>query len=128
MKPAPPVTTVLGIQQIPNPKSEIRNQKSQILVGDSTLEDAADEREPHDLQVERDRPVLNVIEVVLDPLLERGVAPPAVDLRPAGDAGFHFVTQHVLRNAMLELLDEERTLGTGADDGHVALQDVPELG
>src|SRR5687767_10090536 len=84
MKPAPPVTTVLGIQQIPNPKSEIRNQKSQILVGDSTLEDAADEREPHDLQVERDRPVLNVIEVVLDPLLERGVAPPAVDLRPAG--------------------------------------------
>ena len=49
-------------------------------------EDAAHQRQPHDLQVERHRPVLDVVEVVLDALLERRVAAPAVDLRPAGDA------------------------------------------
>src|SRR5918995_7019793 len=47
----------------------------------------ANQRKPHDLDVERDRPVLDVIQVVFDALLERRVAPPAVDLRPAGDAG-----------------------------------------
>ena len=50
------------------------------------VEEAAEQREPHDLQVEAHRPVLDVVQVVLDPLLERRVAAPAVDLRPAGDA------------------------------------------
>ncbi len=39
--------------------------------------------EPHDLEIERQRPVLDVVEVELDALLERRVAAPAVDLRPA---------------------------------------------
>src|SRR5574339_519461 len=64
MKPAAPVTTVLGI---------------------GTLEEATDDREPHDFQIERHRPVLDVIQVVLDALFERGVAAPAVHLGPAGD-------------------------------------------
>ena len=55
-------------------------------VRSGALEQTADEREPHDLEVERHRPVLDVVEVVLDALLERRVAAPAVDLRPAGDA------------------------------------------
>ena len=59
--------------------------------------------------------------------LERRVAAPAVDLRPAGQAGLHLVAQHVLRNAVLELLDEVRALGARADDRHVAPEDVPEL-
>src|SRR5436305_11460658 len=88
---------------------------------------AAHEREPHDLEIERDRPVLDVIEVVLDALLERRVAAPAVDLRPSSDAGLDLVAQHVLRDAVLELLDEERPLRTRADDRHVAAEDVPEL-
>src|SRR6185436_1395796 len=67
MKPAAPVMTVLGI----------------------ALEESSDECEPHDLQVERDRPVLDVIQVVFDPLLERGVASPPVDLGPAGDPRLH---------------------------------------
>ena len=41
--------------------------------------------------------------------------------------GLHLVTQHVLRDPVLELLDEVRPLGTRADDRHVAAQDVPEL-
>ena len=79
------------------------------------------------LRSSADRPVLDVVEVVLDALLERRVAAPAVDLRPAGDAGLHLVAQHVLRDPVLELLDEERPLGPRADDRHVAPQHVPEL-
>ena len=94
---------------------------------DSALKEPTHEREPDDLDVECDRPVLDVVQVVLEALFERRVAAPAVDLRPAGDAGLHLVAQHVLREAMLELLDEERALGTRTDDRHVAAQDVPEL-
>ena len=84
-------------------------------------------RQPHDLEVERDRPVLDVVEVVLDALLDRRVAAPAVDLRPAGQARAHLVAQHVLRDPLLELVDEERPLGPRADERHVAAQHVPEL-
>src|SRR5215475_12451709 len=91
------------------------------------VEEAPHEREPHDLQIEADRPVLDVVEVVFDALIERRVAAPAVHLRPAGQAGLHLVAEHVLRNAMLELLDEMRPFGPRTDDGHVAAQDVPEL-
>src|SRR5688572_33478231 len=75
MKPAAPVMTVLGMR---------------------TLEEAADDGEPHDFQVEGDRPVLKVIQVVFDPFFERRVAAPAVDHRPAGDAGLDLVAEHVL--------------------------------
>ena len=88
---------------------------------------AAQDGEPHDLEIERQRPVLDVVQVELDALFERRVAAPAVHLRPAGDAGLDLVPQHVLRDAVLELFDEERPLGPRADDGHVAAQHVPEL-
>src|SRR5687768_15200469 len=41
---------------------------------------------PENLEVELQGPVLDVVEVVLDPLLDRRVAAPAVHLRPTGDA------------------------------------------
>src|SRR5687767_3560135 len=109
MKPAAPVTTI------------------RMSVSHVALEQAAEDGQPHDFQIQGYGPVLDVIEVVLDALLERGVAAPAVDLRPAGDAGLHLVAQHVLRNAVLELLDEERPLRARTDDRHIALQHVPEL-
>src|SRR5262249_32108227 len=62
MKPAAPVTT------------------TRCLVG-MLVEEPAEQREPHDLEVEAHRPVLDVVEVVLDALLDRGVPPPAVHLR-----------------------------------------------
>ena len=80
------------------------------------LEKAFDERQPHDLQVEPDRPVLDVVQVVLDPLFDRRVAAPAVDLRPAGDSGLYLVAQHVLRDLVLELLDKQRPLGPRPHD------------
>src|SRR5262245_32232832 len=52
---------------------------------------AAPDREPEDSQVEPDRPVRNVVQVAFQPAAERGVAPPAIDLCPAGHAGFHLM-------------------------------------
>src|SRR5215475_134289 len=87
------------------------------------VEEAFDDREPDDFQVETDGPILDVVEVVLNPLVERRVAAPAVHLRPAGHAGFHLVAQHVLRNAVLELLDEMRPLRPRTDNRHVSAKD-----
>src|SRR6267142_1782776 len=103
MKPAAPVMTTWG------------------LVG-MLVEEASYEGEPHDLQIEPHRPVLDVIQVVLDPLFDRRVAAPAVHLRPAGDARLHLVAQHVLRDSVLELGDEVRALRTRTDDRHLAAQ------
>src|SRR6185503_9692195 len=63
----------------------------------------------------------------LDALFNRRVAAPAVDLGPAGQAGAHLVAQHVLRDALLELMDEVRPLGPRTYQRHVAAQDVPQL-
>src|SRR5947209_19988221 len=69
----------------------------------------------------------DVIEVVHDTLLDARVAAPTVDLRPAGDARLHAVTEHVLRNLLAELIDEHRALGPRADEAHVAAEHVEEL-
>src|SRR5689334_21672905 len=110
MKPAAPVMTTRGNLRSGSVRCEHANQ-----------------RQPHDLDIESNRPVLDVIQIVLDSLLERRIAAPAVDLGPAGDAGLDLVAQHVLRDAVLELLDEERPLRSRSDDRHVALEHVPEL-
>src|SRR3954470_23566113 len=85
MNPAAPVMTALGMSE-----------------SEGVAMEAPHEREPHDLEVEADRPVLDVVEVVFDALLERRIAAPPVDLRPPGDAGLHLVPEHVLRDAVPE--------------------------
>src|SRR5436190_15718257 len=84
-------------------------------------------RHEQDLHVQHQRPVLDVVEVVLDAHADRGVAAPAVHLRPAGHAGAHFVAQHVLRELGAELLDELRALRPRPDHAHVAEEHVEEL-
>src|ERR1051325_2116696 len=58
-----------------------------------------DRRFQQDVEVEQHRPVLDVIEVELDALLDLlfivDLAAPAVDLRPAGDAGFDAVAREI---------------------------------
>src|SRR6266480_4084151 len=133
MKPAAPVMTILRRFMIsrggPSPRSTPlacgapsprAARGSQRLA----LENAAEERHPHDFQVERDGPVLDVVQVELDPFFERRVAAPSVYLSPAGNAGLHLVAQHVLREPMLELVDEERPLGPRADNRHITPQHV----
>src|SRR5918999_1003809 len=84
--------------------------------------------EQQDLQVEPERPVLDVVVVPLDPVRERRLAAQPVHLRPAGDTGLHAVAVLVTGHAPLEQLDELRPLGPRPDDAHLAPQDVEELG
>src|SRR5262249_12340338 len=86
------------------------------------------EGQDHDLHVERQGPVLDVVEVVLDALLERRVASEPVDLRPPREPRLDLVAQHILRDPRLELGDEDRALRPRADEAHLARQHVPELG
>src|SRR5436190_19645056 len=75
---------------------------TRFLVG-MFVEEAAQERQPHDLEIEAHRPVLDVVEVVFDALLDRGVAAPAVNLGPPRHPRLDLVAQHVLRDSVLEL-------------------------
>ena len=52
----------------------------------------------------------------------------SVDLRIAGEAGFDLEAQLEVREFFIILLGDLRALGPRADDAHVALEDVDELG
>src|SRR5439155_22750680 len=77
------------------------------------------ERLNEDLHVEEERPALDVVEIVFDPLLQRRSAAPAVHLRPAGHPRLDLVAEHVAGNPAPEVVDEDRTLGPRADEAHL---------
>src|SRR4051795_11213137 len=85
------------------------------------------ERHQQDLDVEPERPVLDVVVVPLDAVAERGLAAQAVNLGPAGDPGLDAVAVAVAVDVVLEQPGEVRTLGTWADQAHVALEHVQQL-
>src|SRR5207248_6167853 len=80
-------------------------------------------RSREDLQVEPGRAVLDVPDVELDPIVPRQACS-SVDLRPAGDAGPDVETPALSRRVALDLVRER---GAGADEAHVAADDVPQL-
>src|SRR5215470_9210543 len=92
------------------------------------VEEDADDGEPDDLEIEPEGPALDVLDVVLDALLERGVAAQAVDLGPTGDPRLHLVAEHVAGHGLAEPLDEDRPLRTRPHHAHLAAQHVDELG
>src|SRR5258706_8253567 len=112
----------LGAETGPSRRRSLDPDSVRVLV-----REAPAEREPEDLDVEADRPVLDVVEVVFDALGQARVPAPAVNLRPARDAAPHAVAEHVLRELLLEGAYELRPLGTRADERHVAHEDVHEL-
>src|SRR3954447_20079479 len=85
------------------------------------------ERHQQDLDVEPERPVLDVVVVPLGAVGERGLAAQAVNLGPAGDPGLDAVAVAVAVDVVLEQPGEVRTLGTWADQAHVALEHVQQL-
>src|SRR5262245_48569886 len=91
------------------------------------VDEAAEERQQNDPQIEPRRPVRDVVEVILNALPQRGVAAPAVDLRPAGDPRLDPMPGHVAGDAVRELLDEHRTFRARSYQAHVAEQNVDEL-
>src|SRR5690606_28098265 len=121
--PIPPPTTATARRTTP-PAPESRKTDASVGV---RMPHAAEQREHDDLEIQPERPVLDVVEVVLDALLEVGIAAPAVHLGPAGDPGLHHVLLHVLRHLLLELRDEHRPLRARPDDRHLALEHVDEL-
>src|SRR5436190_3608094 len=88
-----------------------------------------------DVEVEQHRPVLDVIEIELDTLLDLLVgvdfAAPAVDLRPAGDPGLDAVTCEIAVDGLVEQPALQFTLhGVRArpDQRKVALEhDIEQL-
>src|SRR5688572_20579264 len=86
-----------------------------------------EEGQQHDLEIEQEVPIFDVVEVAADARVEIGVAAVAVDLGPAGDARLDVVARVVVGDLLLEVADEFGALGARADEAHVALQDVPEL-
>src|SRR5947208_16442041 len=87
---------------------------------------AAEERArsaQQDLGVDAGRAALDVPEVELDALGPRE-SRAAVDLRPTGDAGLDVEAVALPVVVLLDLVAERRP---GADDRHLAADDVPEL-
>src|ERR1700731_2559567 len=88
-----------------------------------------------DVEIEQHRPVLDVVEVELDALLDFLLAvalpAPAVDLGPAGDAGLDPVTREIAVDGLVEQPALQLALHrvrTRADQRQVALEhDVEEL-
>src|SRR5580765_1826860 len=87
---------------------------------------AAEERErrpEQDLQVERGRAVLDVVDVELDPIVPRELGA-ASDLGQARDPRLHLEATTLEVRVALDLVTERRPR---PDDRHVATYDVPEL-
>src|SRR5262252_3630306 len=80
-----------------------------------------------DLQIEAQAPALDVVEIALDPSLDRRVAAPPVELGPPRNPRLHFVAEHVAGNPAPELLDEAGALRARPHEAHLALHDVEEL-
>ena len=59
-------------------------------------------RQEQDLEVEPERPVLDVVVVALDAVRHRGLAAQAVDLRPAGHAGLDAMAVGVAVDDLVE--------------------------
>lgn len=87
----------------------------------------AEEGFDDDFDVEAEGPVLEIEEVVGDSFLDTGVAPEAVHLGPARDAGFVEMAPHVAFDLVLELFDIMGAFGARADNAHVSGKDIEEL-
>src|SRR5712692_3869743 len=99
------------------------------LLSTPAQEDGFD-RQEHDQQIQTNRSVLDVEQVVLKFFARicDGAAVLVLDLRPSGEAGPHHVAHSVIGNLFREPLDEFRALGTRADECHIAFEHAPQLG
>ena len=81
----------------------------------------------NDLEIQREVPVLQVVEVIFDTFLDRRISSPPVDLGPARDPHFQGVTIVITGDFVQEFVDKVRALGPRADNTHVAFQNIDEL-
>jgi len=67
------------------------------------------------LDIQPERPVFDVIKIMLDARMQTSITAPAMHLRPTGQTSFHQVFFHVVRDFIFVFFDEHRALGAGAD-------------
>src|ERR1700680_3093138 len=91
------------------------------------LEEYPDPRQPQDLEVPGQGPVLAVVGVVERPVADGSGPSQVVDLRPPGEAGPDPLPLQVARHVHAVLLIEEGRLRARPDQAHVALEDVDQL-
>src|SRR3954469_19718702 len=89
--------------------------------------DGRDEGHQEDLEVEPQRPVVDVVVVELDAIGDRTLTSQALDLRQARDPGADAVTLGVAGQVRLEHLHVLRALRARADEAHLTTGDVEEL-
>ena len=86
----------------------------------------SEDRSQQDLEIEEDRAVLEVVQVVAQFPRRAALRPrvAAAHLRPTGDARTDVVAPGIKRDAGLELFDQEGLFGARTDHAHLAAQDV----
>jgi len=91
------------------------------------MEQSRPDRQENNAHVENEAPVLEIVEIVFDPSLDRGIAAPAVHLSPARNPNFEAVARVVGVNVVKKLLYEIRAFRPGSHNTHVAPKHVEEL-
>ncbi len=79
------------------------------------------EGQEKDSEIERNGPVLDIVEIVLDPFFQRGISPPSVDLSPSGHPRLDLVAEHIVGNLLFERLNQIGPLRSGPDKAHLSL-------
>src|SRR5215831_7223280 len=80
-----------------------------------------------DAQIEPQRPILDVIEIILYPLAKIAAATQIVHLRPSGDACLDHVLLHVPGDLLSEAGHEFRPFRPWSHQRHLAGEDVEQL-
>ena len=88
---------------------------------------AAEESQQKNSKVQGQRPVSDIVQIVLEAVFDTGIPAPSVNLSVTRKSGANGVAQVILSKFAPKFLDEVGTLGTGADETHFSPQDVPEL-
>ena len=91
------------------------------------IAETAEQRQRENFYVAPERPVLDIIEIILNAMIQRRVAAPAVDLRQASHAGLDLMAQHIFRDRFAKLFDQRRPLRPRPDEAHFTAQHVDQL-
>ena len=73
---------------------------------------SAKESQPDDLQIQPETPIFYIVDIVLYPVVDRGISSPPVHLCPAGNTRFDKMGHVAIRNLSFELFNDPFLLKT----------------
>src|ERR1700730_3536850 len=91
------------------------------------VSEAANESKHNDKQVECNRPMTDVIKVILNALRDGSVTAPTVDLSPTRNAHIQIVAAIVIAHRLHEFLHKNGALRSWTDNAHLPLEHVEKL-